>query len=69
MKVMFAERLKQLRVDAKLKQVELASIIGTTQRRISYFEMGKTEPDLNTLCAIAKHFEVSTDYLLGMKDY
>ena len=69
MKVMFAERLKQLRVDAKLKQVDLAKILGTTQRRISYFEKGKTEPDLTTLCAIAKHFEVSTDYLLGMKDY
>jgi len=69
MKVLFSERLKQLRLDANLKQSELATILNTTQRRISYFEIGKIEPDLSTLCAIAKYFEVSTDYLLGIKDY
>ena len=69
MKILFPERLRQLRIDAKLKQSDLAKILKTTQRRISYFEMGKVEPDLNTLCLIAKHFEVSTDFLLGYRDY
>lgn len=69
MKVVFSERLKQLRLDANLKQADLANILNTTQRRISYFEMGKIEPDLATLCSIANYFEVSTDYLLGIKDY
>ena len=69
MKTVFPDRLKQLRVDAKLKQSDLANILKTTQRRISYFEKGKVEPDLTTLCAIARHFEVTTDYLLGVKEY
>ena len=69
MNILFAERLKQLRVDANLTQLELAKILNTTQRRISYFEMAKIEPDLTTLCAIAKFFSVSTDYLLGLNEY
>ncbi len=69
MDILFSERLKQLRLDANLKQADLAKILNTTQRRISYFELGKIEPDLNTLCSIAKYFDVTTDYLLGIKDY
>ena len=69
MSILFPERLKQLRIDAKLKQSDLAKILKTTQRRISYFEKGKVEPDLITLCTIAKYFEVSTDFLLGYQDY
>lgn len=69
MDILFSERLKQLRLDANLKQSELANILNTTQRRISYFEMGKIEPDLHTLCSIAKFFDISVDYLLGLKDY
>ncbi len=69
MKVVFSERLKQLRLDANLKQSDLAKVLNTTQRRISYFEMGKVEPDLTTLCSIANYFNVTTDYLLGLQDY
>ena len=65
----FSEKLKQLRVDANLTQSQLAKILNTTQRRISYFEMAKVEPDLSTLCAVAKYFQVSTDFLLGLTDY
>ena len=50
----FKERLQQLRIDANLTQLQLAKILNTTQRRISYFETGKVEPDLDTLIAIAK---------------
>lgn len=69
MVILFSERLKQLRIDAKLKQSDLAKALNTTQRRISYFEMGKVEPDLITLCMLAEYFSVSTDFLLGYKDY
>lgn len=69
MNILFSERLKQLRLDANLKQIDLAKALNTTQRRISYFEIGKIEPDLQTLCCIAQFFNVSTDYLLGVKDY
>lgn len=69
MNILFSDRLKNLRVESNLTQSQLAKIFNTTQRRISYFEIGKVEPDLETLCSIAKFFNVSTDYLLGLTDY
>ncbi len=69
MDILFSERLVQLRREKGLTQVELAKILNTTQRRISYMESGKVEPDLSTLVALSSYFEVSTDYLIGIKDY
>ena len=69
MGILFSERLQQLRKEKGLKQSELAKALNTTQRRISYLELGKVEPDLATLILIAKYFEVSIDFLVGLKDY
>lgn len=69
MDILFNERLLQLRKEKGLSQLELAKILGTTQRRISYMELGKVEPDLATLVAFARFFDVSTDYLIGIEDY
>ncbi len=69
MNILFSERLVQLRKEKGLTQVELAKILNTTQRRISYMELGKVEPDLSTLVALSNYFEVTTDYLIGIKDY
>ena len=67
--VKFSENLRILREQHNLKQSELAEKLNTTQRRISYFESGTTEPDLDTLCKLADFFDVSVDYLLGRTDY
>ena len=67
--ILFSQRLQQLRKDEKLRQSDLAEKLDTTQRRISHLESGKVEPDLETLVAIAKFFNVSLDYLVGLSDY
>ena len=69
MVILFSQRLQQLRKDANLKQSDLAKILNTTQRRISHLESGRIEPDLNTLVDIAKHFNITLDYLVGVTDY
>ncbi len=69
MKILFAERLKDLRTERGLKQSTLAAALATTQRKISYWETGKVEPDLLSLCKLAEYFSVSLDYLVGLKDY
>lgn len=69
MSIQFSKRLQQLRKEKGLKQFELAKALNTTQRRISYMENGIVEPDLATLVSLANFFEVSTDFLLGIKDY
>ena len=64
----FGERLRNLRREMDLTQERLADIMETTQRKISYWESGKTEPDLYSLWKLADFFDVSIDYLLGRKD-
>lgn len=64
----FNERLRELREDNNIKQIELAKIIEVDQRSLSFYEIGKYEPNLQTLKRIAIYFNVSTDYLLGLTD-
>ncbi|MFA5450185.1 MAG: helix-turn-helix transcriptional regulator [Clostridia bacterium] len=66
--IIFNERLKELRIEKNLSQVALAKHLKVSQRSISSWETGFREPDFQTLNAIAKFFEVSTDYLLGLED-
>ena len=68
MDIEFAERLNALRLEWELTQEKLADILGTTQRKISYWESGKIEPDLCSLWKLADFFEVSVDYLIGRKE-
>lgn len=68
MKILFADRLKSLRTDANIKQSQLAETLGTTQRKVSYWESGKIEPDLESLWKISNYFDVSIDYLVGKEN-
>lgn len=65
---MFPERLKSLRKEGKMKQNELAGLLGMAQNTISQYEQGLREPDNDTLKTISDIFNVSIDYLLGKTD-
>lgn len=58
-------RLEELRKKMGLSQEDLAKKINMTQQRISAYEKGKREPDLETLKVLADFFGVTTDFLLG----
>lgn len=58
-------RIRQLRDERKLTQQALADILGLTQQAVYNYENGNTQPDIDTLKAIAAHFDVSVDYLVG----
>ncbi|MBE5757751.1 MAG: helix-turn-helix transcriptional regulator [Clostridiales bacterium] len=64
----FGNILKELRKENKMTQTEFASYLCTTQDSISLWELGKSFPDIPTLIKIAKFFQVSTDYLLGLEN-
>lgn len=68
MTIIFAEQLRQLRKGFGITQKQLADALETTQRNVSYLELGNVEPDLQTLWKIADFFDVSIDFLLGRKD-
>ena len=65
----FVERLKELRKEKGLSQAQLATATGLTQTAIAYWETGRRNPTAQAVIILARYFEVSTDYLLGEKDY
>lgn len=66
MKSSFANRLKELRLDASLTQQGLADAIGISKSTISMYENENREPDFETLEVIADFFNVDMNYLHGM---
>lgn len=65
----FAKRLKELRLEKKLTQVQLAEMLLIRQQSYIRYEYGTGEPDLETLVRLARIFNVSVDFLLGLSDY
>ena len=61
----FSERLKELRKQAKLTQVELAGKLGIVQSSYADWERGKKKPTQDNLVKIAQVLNVSVDYLVG----
>ena len=64
----FCERLKDLRVENNLSQMQLAKAIGVTQKAIDFWEKEINEPKMTYIILLAKYFKVSTDYLLCLTD-
>lgn len=62
---MFAERLKSLRKNKNLTQIEFAKVFSISAGAIAMWETGKREPDNSTMSKIADYFGVTVDYLLG----
>lgn len=62
----FGEKIRMLREEKELNQTQLGKVVHMTQRKISYIECGKYEPDLEDIVALCLFFHVSADYLLGL---
>lgn len=58
-------RLKEARLQKKMKVTEIAEIIGVSQPTMSSWEAGRADPSLENLIKLAKIYDVTTDYLLG----
>lgn len=65
---LFALRLKELRKSKKVKQTEMADLLGITSRHYQDIEYGKINIPTLTLIALADYFDVSIDYLVGRTD-
>ncbi len=61
-------RIRQLREDKDLSQTEVANILGMSQTGYSKYETGENDIPTNILIAIAKYYQTSIDYLLGLTD-
>ncbi len=61
-------RLKDIREDRDIKQIEIAKLLNCTQVCYSRYENGQRDIPLESLCKLSKYFNVSTDYILGLTD-
>ena len=61
-------KIREIREQKGLSQTELSRILGVAQNTLSQYELGKREPDLDTIHKLADYFEVTTDYLLGRSE-
>lgn len=64
----FHKRLFSLRKKKNISQMELAEALNISRQTLSKWENGTIMPDATNLVSIAKYFEVSVDYLLGICD-
>ena len=63
---MIADKIKTLREKKGITQSELAGSLGITRSAVNAWEMGITVPSTQYVVLLAKHFNVSTDYLLDL---
>lgn len=64
----FGTRLKELRRERHMKQIDMAKLLDCTDRHYQRMEYGEVNVPSLTLCALADYFGVTTDYLLGRSD-
>ena len=69
MEIFFGRRLKELRQEKGLTQKELAEKLNLNSVTYLHYEKAQREPPLSVLADMAKFFDVSIDFLLGLSDY
>ncbi|MGN1213143.1 MAG: helix-turn-helix domain-containing protein [Christensenellales bacterium] len=65
----FGENLKSLRKEKGIGQIELSKALQVSKGIISLWENGQREPSMSSIIKLAKFFDVSADYLIGLSDY
>lgn len=61
-------RIKQLREENNITQIQLAKKLNKTQQTISLYENGTNEPDLDGYIILSKLFNCSIEYVAGKSD-
>ena len=62
------KRLKGMREDHDLSQKDVAQLLGTNQQQISRWETGTQMMGVDKYVILARYYNVSVDYLLGLTD-
>ena len=65
---MYLKRLKDLREDGDLKQVNVAELLKITRQQYSLYELGKRDIPAEYIRILAKFYNTSTDYILELTD-
>jgi transcriptional regulator with XRE-family HTH domain len=66
--VYFYQRLRDLREDKDLTQEAVAKLLGTAREQYNKYELGKQEIPFHHVITLARFYNVSIDYISGIKD-
>ncbi len=64
----YYERLRSVREDHDLTQADIASLLKTTRQQVGKWETGVQMMGVDKYIALAKYYNISADYLLGLTD-
>lgn len=64
----FTKRMRDLREDKDLKQADVAKILNITRQQYQLYESGKRQLPIDLLMILCEFYDVSSDYILGLKD-
>ena len=65
----FSQRLKLLRTRRRISRPALSELCGLGKDAVRRYEKAESFPIIESVCALADFFSVSTDYLLGRTDH
>lgn len=65
----FSRMLKEIRTDKNLTQLQLAKLLNVSDSSIRHWENHNIQPNYETLCKLAKIFDVTVGQLLGVEEY
>ena len=69
MQIILGQRLKELREEKGLTQKQVAAALNLNTVTYLHYEKAQREPPLSVLADMAKFFDVTLDYLLGLTDF
>ena len=67
--LVFQKRLKETRKDRELTQEELGKAIYVSKQEVCLYESGKRTITISHLITLAKYYNVSIDYLVGLSNF
>ncbi|MBR2305362.1 MAG: helix-turn-helix transcriptional regulator [Ruminococcus sp.] len=65
----YYQRIRDVREDSDLSQQQVADLLDITRQQYQLYESGKREMPMHLFIVLAKHYNVSLDYLAGLKTH
>lgn len=62
----YVQKIRDLRNDHDLSQIQIAQILGTTKNQVGKYERGEQEMPIRHLLTLCSYYHVSADYILGL---
>ena len=63
----YYQRLRDMREDSDLTQKQVGELLGITTQQYQLYESGKREMPMHLFVVLARYYNVSLDYLAGLR--